>query len=532
MKVTRHNPTDAPDTLHMARYCIEFDRPDAARAVRQAVRVQPLGSSLFVVSAMDMYKTAEVSAVFGDVVPAQVLDEVMELRGTSACGIQVRETYIDSTLYPFQYDGACFLTMSRDALLADEMGLGKTVQALMALPEQAFGIIVAPKSLVYTWVREAAIWRPDLQFTAVDREGLRGVAAGEFIVATPDAVRIHHARNGIAYNDEPTLEGSFVILDEAHLYKNPDAQRTESIRRLVTHFDVRWALTGTPLSNKPPDLWGTLHSIGLASKMFGDRQAFDDIFGGVKDRHGEYSWPVRPKDPVGLRNAFRGRSLRRLRKDVAPEIPEKTYSVIDHVSPPDCTGEERACIRRFKEGSLDEKFGEPVAAVQRKLAESKIDVMYSTVDRFVESGDPLVVFSANVAPLEALAHKYGCPLVVGSTSMVDRDRAVADFQDGHATLIGLQVQAGGVGITLTAAHHMLFVQRDWRVDVNTQAEDRICRIGQTRTCVIYDILSDHPLDQIIRGVLRSKARMMAATTAEIPAQDSHDGQLRTTASHR
>ena len=105
--------------------------------------------------------------------------------------------------------------------------------------------------------------------------------------------------------------------------------------------------------------------------------------------------------------------------------------------------------------------------------------------------------------------------------MVDRAKAVDDFQAGRASLIGLQQDAGGVGITLTAAHHMLYVQRDWKVDAGTQAEDRICRIGQTETCVIYDILSDHPLDQIIRGVLRSKARLMAATTSEIPAQDSH-----------
>lgn len=522
MKATRHRPQDAPNTLHGARYRIEFESREAADACRRAVRMQPDGDA-WIASAMDMYWVAEKAGELGELVPAEVLEEVEHLRLKSAAHILNRDRAMDRlgiNLYRFQADGADFLTTSRDALLADEMGLGKTVQALMALPQQARGIVVAPRSLVLGWVREAATWRPDLKFTPVDREGLTGVGPGEFLVATPDAVRVHHGRAGIPFNTGATMEGSVVILDEAHLYKNPTSKRTDAIQRLTTHYDIRWALTGTPLANKPVDLWGTLSSIGLSMRMFGSRAEFDRIFGGVKDKFGAYMWPRKARDPDALRNAFRGRSLRRLRRDVAPQIPAKTYAVIHHDSPPKLDPEERAACRRFLEGSLDEKFGEPVAAVQRKLAESKIPLMFDAVDRFAESGDALVVFSANVGPLESLAAKYGCPLIVGATSMPDRAKAVDDFQSGAIKLIGLQIKAGGVGITLTAAHHMLFVQRDWSAADSDQAEDRICRLGQKLPCVIYDLLSTHPLDLIIKAVLASKARLMADTAGAIPTEAS------------
>ena len=514
MKVTRHNEAT---TLHRARYRIEFDKPEAAKASTRAVRMRADGDG-WIASAMDIYKIAEAAGACADRVPSDVLEEVRGMRLMTRLDVVDRLAISDRQLYNFQATGVEFLAHARDALLADEMGLGKTVQALMALPEQACGVVVAPRSLLLGWCREAQLWRPDLKFVPVDREGLRGVVAGEFLVATPDAVRLHHQKVGLEYASADPMPGSVIILDEAHLYKNPEAARTESIQRLSTHFDIRWALTGTPLANKPVDLWGTLSSVGLAMRMFGSRQNFDRIFGGVQDEHGAYYWAKKVVDPDGLRDAFRGRSLRRLRRVVAPEIPEKTYTTIYHQHPPVCTDEDRAKSGRFEPGSLNDKFDEVVASVQRKLAESKIPVMFSTVDRFVESGDALVVFSANVGPLEALREKYGCGLIVGATSIEDRASIVDEFQQGRTKLIGLQIQAGGVGITLTAAHHMLFVQRDFSPANCDQAEDRICRIGQKSTCQIMDILSSHPLDEIIHKVLVSKARLMLDTTSAIPAE--------------
>jgi SWI/SNF-related matrix-associated actin-dependent regulator 1 of chromatin subfamily A len=512
MRATRYN--DAT-TLHAAQYLLTFDRPEAMQASRLAAKLRPEGTGSWVASAMELYAIAEASAQAGEDLPSEALEEVRKLRLAAEHDVSAREPE-GLSLYDFQSEGARFLTRTRVALLADEMGLGKTVQALMAIPAQAMGMIVAPRSLVLGWVREAALWRPDLTMRAVDREDLGGVVPGEFLVATPDAVRIHHQRHGVQLCGGDTPPNSVIILDEAHLYKTADAARTEAIRILATHFDIRWALTGTPLANKPADLWGTLSSVGLASRMFGTRKRFDTIFGGVKDKRGEYHWAKQIVDPDGLRDAFRGRALRRLRRVVAPQIPQKTYSVIPHSTFPDFTPS--TCGGRYEEGSLDAKFGKPVAKVQRELAESKVSVMFETVERFRESGDALVVFSANVGPLESLRERYGCDLVIGDATMQERDDAVRKFQQGETKLIGLQTKAGGVGLTLTAAHHLLYVQRDWSVADGDQAEDRICRLGQKHTCVIYDILSEHPLDQIIRKVLDRKTALMSATTSAIPTE--------------
>ncbi len=516
MKLTCTNP-NGPTTLSETRYLVEFENEHSKSAARARIRSVLSDPYVFTMAASDMYRLAEIGFECDDELYVGHTDEAMELRCDAHHQSIMLAKAVNRELYPFQQLGVQFLQANRDCLLADEMGLGKTVQALMALPHHAHGLIVAPKSLVHTWACEGAAWRPDLQFTVLKRDELRATEPGEFIITTPDAVRLHHENNGIPYNYDAPEVNSYLILDEAHYYKTADTARTKAIARLVTHYDNRWLLTGTPLANKPPDLWCVLNSIGLARRMFGSWGRFVVIFGGKKTDDGAWYWAKEPDCPEELAEAFRGRVLRRLRKVVAPQIPEKTYATVHSVYRQRIDDEERTTVKRaFASGSLDEQFKEPIAAVRRKLAESKIETMLEEVSRFEQADEPLVVVSANLAPLGALAKATGCPLIAGRINTRQRWNAVSDFQAGRIKLIGIQTQAGGVGITLTAAHHMLMVQRDW--SGNEQAEDRICRIGQTDTCVIWDIISDHPLDRIIHSVLRSKAHLHSETMSAIPTE--------------
>lgn len=516
MRLTCTN-SRGPTTLSETRYLVEFENEYSAALTTSCIRAVSNESDDFVMAASDMYRLAEIGFECDDEVDVEHTDEVMKLRCRAHTKSALLAVEVNRKLYPFQQTGVMFLQANRDCLLADEMGLGKTVQALMALPHHAHGLIVAPKSLVHTWACEGATWRPDLMFTVLKRAGLRATEPGELIITTPDAIRLHHEINGIPFNHDAPSTNTYLILDEAHLYKTPGIGRTKAIERLVTHYDNRWLLTGTPLANKPPDLWNVLNSIGLARRMFGGWDSFVSIFGGVKTEDGAWYWAKEPVKPKELAEAFRGRVLRRLRKVVAPQIPPKTYATVHSVYRHKIDAEERSTVKRaFASGSLDEQFKEPLAAVRRKLAESKIETMLDEVSRFEQAEEPLVVVSANLAPLEALREATGCVLITGQISAQQRAIAVRGFQEGLFKLIGIQTQAGGVGITLTAAHHMLMVQRDW--SGNEQAEDRICRIGQTETCVIWDIISDHPLDRIIHSVLRSKARLHSETMSAIPTQ--------------
>lgn len=512
MKATAHN---TETRLHLARFRLRFDTDAGFSAARSAAQLTEHGDQTWIARAMDMYFIAAAVAEAGEDLPSDALEMVRQLRESAQADVLERQPE-GYELRPFQRDGAGFLAKTREALLADEMGLGKTVQALMAIPTNACGMIVAPRSLVGGWIREAKIWRPDLNLVSVGRTGLRAPGADEFLVATPDAVREFHSRHGLSVCTGDPVPGTVIILDEAHYYKNSQAARTQAIRALVSNFDIRWALTGTPIDNKPEDLWGSLSSVGIALRMFGSRENFERIFGGVKIKTGEMKWAREPVDPEALRSAFHGRALRRMRRTVAPEIPKKVYTIVHQDTFPPF--EENTRGGRFEEGSLDAKFGEPLATVRRKLAESKVSTMFDVVDRVLGAGNALVVFSSNVGPLESLAERYGCDLVVGNKTAEARSRAVDRFQNGETKLIGLQTVAGGAGLTLTAAHHLLYVQRDFSPANGNQAEDRICRLGQNEPCVIIDILTDHPLDLIIRQVLERKARLVSASTGAIQSQ--------------
>jgi len=512
----------ADTSIHTARYTIVCE-PDIERAIRGKVVAMKTMDGSLILGANDMYHAHSAAVLTGrsSGIPHETLDEVRRLRDSAHGQLEARLETIGRSLYDFQVEGVEFLRSNRQCLLADEMGLGKTVQALCALPEKAHGIIVAPRSLLYNWKDEGESWRPDLSFDVVDRSGLRGTIPGEFIIATPDAVRLHHADHAIPMAMEPPPVRSVCVLDEAHMYKTCDASRTKAIRRLVAHYDCCWLMTGTPLANKPPDLWHVLQTADLGRMMFGHWGRFSRIMGGHRLPTGEWMWDRNAIDGDALADSVRIRSLRRLRRVVAPQIPEKTYTTIRSLTPVISPDDKRELARAQRAMESDTKLSDrqlgELSRLRAKLAESKAKTMLDVVSRFVDESQPLVVVSANIAPLEALADKYGCPLIIGSVSAEDRNKAVKDFQSGTTKLIGIHPLAGGVGITLTAAHHLLFVQRDWSAAVNSQAEDRINRLGQRETCVIYDIVSGHPLDTRIFSTLMRKQDLMSTVSSAIPS---------------
>ena len=407
-------------------------------------------------------------------VPKSVLEHVQGLRAAADEELERMLSDVGRKLYAFQRGGVSFLRSASRCLLGDEMGLGKTVQALMALPRKAKGMVIAPRSLLLNWQAEGQAWRPDLTWSVVDRSGLRLFEDGEMLITTPDAVRSHHAKWAIPHKLLP-IDRSFIVLDEAHLYKNSESKRSEAMSALVTHFSHRWLLTGTPLTRDPLDLWGVLSVAGMAKQMFGSWEDFVSTFGGVEIRKADFDgndvsrgwkWAREPVRKDYLARAFQGRSLRRLRREVAPQIPAKTYTVIRCPDTVELTAADRRAVTLglMDDGSLDETLGAPVALVRRKLAESKVPTMLGHCERFRAEGQPLVIASANRGPIERLAEEYSCPVIHGDISIEERQRAVEVFQDGGASLIGIQVQAGGVGITLTRACHLLFVQRDWSLE--------------------------------------------------------------------
>jgi SNF2 family DNA or RNA helicase len=397
-------------------------------------------------------------------------------------------------LFPFQLTGVDWLSKRHRALLGDDMGLGKTVQALTALNGTCGAIVVCPNAVKYNWAEEAARWRTDMTVHVVrNATEWRLPASGEIVIANFEVLPVVRKRNAAT-----------LIVDEAHRVKSLTAKRSKRVRALSKVCNRTWGLTGTPLLNRPMDLWGVLHNLNLSEETFGTFTKFVKLFNGHRTPSGRYVFKdATPIVPEMLRRTM----LRRLRGDVLPELPEKLYykltlrdSDLDPKVMRELDRMWSAYGSDLRAGKLPpfEKFSE----VRETMARLRIPAMLRYVD---ENRHPLLVFSAHKAPLAALAARDGWDIISGDTDAAERQRIVKDFQAGKLQGVGLSIQAGGVGLTLTKAAQVLFVDLDWVPANNTQAEDRVCRIGQQADNVhIIRMTSNHPLDKHVTKVIARK----------------------------
>jgi SWI/SNF-related matrix-associated actin-dependent regulator of chromatin subfamily A-like protein 1 len=419
-------------------------------------------------------------------------------------------------LYPFQKHGMAWLSAKYNALLADEMGLGKTVQALMALPEKAPVLVVCPKVGKGVWQREAPLWRPEYRVTVLSgRRSFRWPNHGEMVVINYDVLPKNL--------DCVPADGTVLVGDEIHATKNPQAQRTKAWRSLTVAVQkVRgrvWGLTGTPLLNRGPELWAVTVSLGLASESFGKWDRFVTLMGAYKDKYG-YVWPPVPADPQGVGECLKSVMLRRLRTEVLPELPTKTYNEvtvdITKAAKKLCDTAWEMVTHTAKDRSGPDEglsIGE-VAEARVALAMAKIPTLLEIVEEHEEQNEPLVVFSAHRAPIDELAKREGWAVITGDTPTEERSRIEDAFQRGDLKGVGGTVRAAGVAITLTRAHRIVFVDRDWTPALNEQAEDRVCRISQDRGVIVTDLVGDHALDRRVIEVLTRKRNLIQATVEQ------------------
>jgi len=222
--------------------------------------------------------------------------------------------------------------------------------------------------------------------------------------------------------------------------------------------------------------------------------------------------------------------LRRTAKEVMPELPVAS----NQIHPVEI----RAPVRRGLDRVLDELRAagitladimgaseradrvvsrrgglvfERFSAARAALALAKIPAMLEQVQLLQDAGEPVVVFSAHKAPIEALCALDGFKSIVGGIAPAKRTETVAAFQGGEYAGLGCTIQAGGVGITLTRACHAIMVDLCFTPALNLQAAGRLVRIGQTRPVVIHHLEVDHPLDKRVNEILEQKGALIDAT---------------------
>lgn len=417
-------------------------------------------------------------------------------------------------LFPYQVEGVAFLRGRTHALLADDMGLGKTVQALCALPERQPVLVVCPVSVRAVWHAAFKRWRPDLEDLAE--------------IYGPNEVKELNTR-GYEIRQNTTM-----IVDEAHYFKNPKAFRTRMLRTWAKECARVWMLTGTPLITQPQDLWGILQATKLGERAFGSWTNFVRVFDGFAGEWGGYEWGPNP-DPEAA-EMMSTVMLRRTKAEVMEELPPKTYSSIEVSLQKGHWKAIQSALTAEDMEYLQDKLAQDSAKdiqlmskVRRILSLAKKTAIFDYIKahkiRDENGDDPLVVFSDHVETLVAIGDQDGWDVITGQTPPAKRAEIVDAFQRGELVGLACSIGAAGTGITLTRSSHTLFIDRSWSPSNNDQAEDRTCRIGQTRGCRYVDFVSNHPLDKLSYNVNVRKRKLINATVERVYAKDKLLTQL-------
>ncbi len=414
------------------------------------------------------------------------------------------------TPYPYQVKGVERMIQALNTysgvLNADEMGLGKTVQALLALNRTPVTrvLIVCPASLKLNWLREHQVWN------TTDRQP--AIAYGNRLPLDVGTIIINYDILGRHFKPLLEWEPQIIVFDEAHYLKNPKTQRTQAA--LALPAIRRLFLTGTPIVNRPMELWPILNAIDegrfKSQHHFGMRHcgAFQMS---VKTKRGvrkvwNYSGASRLSE---LHQLIKPWVVRRLKKDVLKDLPPKTRQIIElsgsaELVSAEAKAWEKVCDEHGYEAAVHqiEAGAGPaftdMSRVRKLLAMAKVKPAVEHIKNVLESADKIVVFAHHIDVVDELEDKLSDfkPVVItGATPSKARQAEVDAFQtDPDCRVFIGNIKAAGVGLTLTAASTVVFVELDWTPGNMTQAEDRCHRIGQTDNVLVQHLVLSGSLD--------------------------------------
>ena len=437
-------------------------------------------------------------------------------------------------LRDYQARGVAWLRGMTDlglgAVLADAMGLGKTIQliALLVTRPGPF-LVVCPTSVVGNWEREIKRFAPELP---VHRH--HGPER-ELDPATLDGVVV--TSYGTLRRDAELLSGvhwDVVTLDEAQQIKNPGTTAAKVVRQLTTNTTL--ALTGTPMENRLAELWAVIDATNRG--MLGSKPAFTRRF--VKPVEGHHDLHAAAR----LRNLVAPFIMRRTKDDpeVARDLPDKIERTVDCT----LTSEQAALYQRVTEEAMAELANADgmqrrgrILAMLTALKQvtnhpaqylneegpllgrsGKLQAAQEIIAAATDAGEQLLVFTQFVSMGKLLSAQLSqdlgepVPFLHGTLSLAQRDAMVEQFQSGGgAGVLIVSTRAGGTGLNLTAATHVIHYDRWWNPAVEDQATDRAHRIGQTRTVAVHKLVTSGTVEERIAEMLERKRALADAVVA-------------------
>ena len=520
---------------------IDNDKCRRITSAIAALRLQPSGTG-FSFPANEREKVVDVFSLLGSIEHSQAyadfllkladFDKIEDvpLPSSLRCEISLR------TYQKHGYNWLAFLhRFGLNGVLADDMGLGKTLQTLAIIQRaKELGrskfpsLIMCPTSVVRNWEAEARkFFRecPVIIYTGDRREAkLLDIWLAQDGVASPLVVTSYDiARRD--YEELNRISWLYVVVDEGHNIKNPDAQRTKAIKTINGQHKL--ALTGTPIQNNLEELWSLFDFV--MPGYLGTRNAFRELYG----RNGRVNWAAVRGGHYRLRDRIYPFILRRLKENVAKDLPKKIVvdrkveltpvqvalykevlkseeynRLLDEV---DTKGVQRASVLILSMFTKLRAICNHPALASKQLGgdslkcddSGKLDCLEELTEEIIEGEHRALLFCQSTQMLDIIEHFFEKWEVTflrldGGTPPPRRLDLVNEFNGNEEIKSFLiSTKAGGTGLNLTGADTVIFYDHDWNPANDNQAQDRAHRIGQTKPVTVYKLISKGTIEEKI-----------------------------------
>ncbi len=439
-------------------------------------------------------------------------------------------TFLKKTLRGYQKVGYRWLrTMAAygfGGILADDMGLGKTLQVITLLAAQQNrgykqNLVVAPTSLVLNWQKEIEKFTPHLKVLVLNgtieerKEKLKHIEGYDILITSYDLLK----RDIELYE---SLHFKYCIADEAHYIKNPNTQNAKALK--CVRSEVRFALTGTPIENTLAELWSIFDFI-MPGYLFSYQQF-----------KGSFETPILKFESERATNQLRTMVapfiLRRLKKDVLKELPEKTETILYNEMTP-----EQEKIYKANLALLQQEFQKEmklngisrshikILAMLTRLRQlcchpglyldeyeggsSKLDQCIELIEDSIESGHKILLFSQFTTMLDKIAYELQVRgisyyMLTGATKAERRIEMVELFNKDATPIFLISLKAGGTGLNLTGADIVIHYDPWWNVSSENQATDRAHRIGQKNNVQVFKLITQNTIEEKIKKLQDKK----------------------------
>lgn len=449
-------------------------------------------------------------------------------------------------LYQFQLEGVNFVEQKNGrALIADEMGLGKTIQAIAWMqhhPENRPALILCPSAMKKQWEREVLKWMTNVRPNVL--QGTKPYAiTGNIIIINFDILHYWLAELKIR-------EFNTIVVDEAQKIKSNTAKRTKAFKKLIKSVDHVIALSGTPVENRPSEFYNIIHAINPT--LFPNYMEFVQEFCGAKKTR--FGWDVNGATNTKRLNTILKNSImiRRKKEDVLKDLPPKQFvkivieidnrriyqkaenEFIQYIHDKYNRDMGKEVENELKQFAKDNKINvsdnltsqeiqllkmEKIMRVQsapiltqietlKQLSiEGKMNQIIDWIETFLESDEKLVVFAIHKKTIEQLIKHFPKAVkITGGMTDKQKDIAQTSFQnDPKVKLFIGNIEAAGLGLTLTAASNVAIIEYPWSPTKVSQAIDRVHRITQTKQVTVWNLVGQDTIEEKIIDILKNKS---------------------------